>query len=63
MNRWKIKSGQTDGKKGDRELTLVLAQYDDSDHQVKRVMASFEEKSTPQQLADALRKLADEIAA
>lgn len=62
MNRWKIKTGLTEGKKGDRDLTLIVSQYDKDDQQVKRVIGSFSETASLKELADGLRKFADEIA-
>jgi hypothetical protein len=62
MNRWKIKTGMTEGKKGDRDLTLVVSYYDKDDQQIKRAIGSFSETMSPAEFADALRKFADEVA-
>jgi hypothetical protein len=60
MKRWKVKTGLTDGNKGDREITLVFALYDE-DKPVQRHVASFPETATTEDVIKALRDLTDEI--
>lgn len=60
MKRWKVKTGLTDGNKGDREITIVLALYDD-DKQVERHVVSVPETASKVDFALALCSAANEI--
>lgn len=61
MNRWKIKTGLTEGKKGERDLTLVLACYGDDGLPIERHVISIPENATATEFSEILADLARKI--
>lgn len=61
MTYWKMKTGLTDGSKGDRELTLVIALYGPDKLPIARHMLSFCETDDAATVAARLHALASEL--
>lgn len=61
MNRWKMKVGLTDGQKGDRELTLIIACYGDDNLPIERHVISIPENATATEFSEILAELARKI--
>ncbi len=62
MNSWKMKTGMTNGNKGDRELTLVLTQYSPDNLPIARHIVSIPENADKAYVATIFSQLAQDIA-